>query len=52
MSPEFYQPALNGAAPSSFFQFDNETITRPAAKPLPVNMSPEEIRAMVRDILG
>ena len=56
MFPDAYQPAMSGAA--AYFVHSHPGHSnrgadeRPVFQVVPINHSPEEIRAMVRDILG
>ncbi len=52
MLPEYYQQSVNGLLPPSLLQNPLSTEARPLFQIVPMNLSAEEIRAMVRDILG
>ena len=57
MFSDVYQPALHGLAVPSHIHAHSDHIQsgadqRYAFQVVPINLSPEEIRTMVRDILG
>ena len=51
MTPDTYTPAMLAG---SFvpLMFSHPEVARAQRAPLPINLSPEEIRALVRDVLG